>query len=111
MRGSLAEGTRYLAVAAAGEASVPAGRREHFRVMLAVLRLCLARKRSDLRAVAQEVEQLRSAGAMDEEQPGLGEELRAFALISLGLAELWSSRLHEAEAHLERGVAVARRIG
>jgi LuxR family transcriptional regulator, maltose regulon positive regulatory protein len=55
MRGSLAEGARYLAVAAAGEASVPADRREHFRVMLAVLRLCLARQRGDLRAVAQEV--------------------------------------------------------
>ncbi len=44
-------------------------------------------------------------------QLGLGEELRALALISLGVAELWSSRLDEAEAHLERGVALARRIG
>ena len=42
---------------------------------------------------------------------GLGAELRAVGLISLGIAELWSSRLHEAEAHLERGVALARRIG
>ena len=44
-------------------------------------------------------------------QLGLGEELRALALISLGIAELWSLRLDEAEAHLERGVALARRIG
>jgi LuxR family transcriptional regulator, maltose regulon positive regulatory protein len=36
---------------------------------------------------------------------------RALALISLGVAELWSLRVHEAEAHLERGVALARRIG
>jgi LuxR family maltose regulon positive regulatory protein len=93
VRGSLAEGTRYLAVAAAGEASVPAGRRQHFRIMLAVLRLCLARQRGDLRAVAQEVEQLRSADDLDVAQFGLGTELRAFALISLGLAELWSSAL------------------
>lgn len=49
MRGSLAEGVRYLAVAAAGEASMPAGRREHFRVTLAVLRLYLTRQRGDLR--------------------------------------------------------------
>jgi LuxR family transcriptional regulator, maltose regulon positive regulatory protein len=90
---------------------VPAGRREHFRVTLAVLRLYLARQRGDLRAVAEEVEQLQSAGALDGAQLGLGEELRALALISLGIAELWSSRVHEAEAHLERGVALARRIG
>ena len=90
---------------------MPARRREHFRVTLAVLRLYLARQRGDLRAVAEEVEQLQSAGALDVAQPGLGEELRALALISLGIAELWSMRVNEAEAHLERGVALARRIG
>jgi LuxR family transcriptional regulator, maltose regulon positive regulatory protein len=111
MRGSLDEGARYLALAAAGAAAVPAGRREQFRVTLAVLRLYLARQRGDLRAVAEEVEELRSADALDGAQLGLGEELRALALISLGIAELWSSRVHEAEAHLERGVALARRIG
>jgi LuxR family maltose regulon positive regulatory protein len=109
IRGSLEEGAWYLAVAAAGEASVPAGRRDHFRVLLAVLRLYLARQRGDLQAVAEEVEQLQSADALA--QPGLGEELRALALISLGIAELWCSRLQEAEAHLEQGVALARRIG
>ncbi len=35
----------------------------------------------------------------------------ALALISLGIAELWSLRLQEAEAHLERGIALAHRIG
>jgi LuxR family transcriptional regulator, maltose regulon positive regulatory protein len=111
MCGSLEEGARYLALAAAGAASVPASRSESFRVTLAVLRLYLARQRGDLRAVAEEVEQLRSAGALDVAQPGLGQELRALALISLGIGELWSLRLHEAETHLERGVALARRIG
>jgi LuxR family transcriptional regulator, maltose regulon positive regulatory protein len=110
-RGSLEEGARFLALAAAGAASVPAGRREHFRVMLAVLRLYLARQRGDLRAVEKEVGQLQPAGALDAAQPGLGGELRALARISLGIAELWSSRAREAEAHLERGVALARRIG
>jgi LuxR family transcriptional regulator, maltose regulon positive regulatory protein len=110
-RGSLEEAARYLALAAAGETSVPAERRDHLRVTLAVLRLYLARQRGDLRAVAEEVEQLQSAGALDAAQPGLSAELRALALISLGIAELWSSRLDEAEGHLERGVALARRIG
>ena len=44
-------------------------------------------------------------------QPGLGEELRALALISLGSAEFWAARFEEAERHLEQGVALARRIG
>jgi LuxR family transcriptional regulator, maltose regulon positive regulatory protein len=109
--GSLEEGARYLALAAAGAPSVAADRRDHFRVTLAVLRLYLARERGDLLAVAEEVEQLRSADAMDVAQLAIGEELRALALISLGIAELWSMRLHEAETHLERGVALAHRIG
>jgi LuxR family maltose regulon positive regulatory protein len=109
--GSLEEGARYLALAAAGAASVPTGRRDHFRVTLAILRLYLARQRGDVQAVAEGVEQLQSADALDVPQRGLGEELRALALISLGIAELWSLRVHEAEAHLERGVALARRIG
>jgi len=109
--GSLEEGARYLALAAAGAASVPADRREQFRVTLAVLRLYLARQRGDLEAIAQEAEQLKSADALDGAQPGLSEELRALALISLGIAELWSVRVGEAETQLERGVALARRIG
>jgi LuxR family maltose regulon positive regulatory protein len=111
MHGSLEEGARYLAVAAAGEASVPAERREHFRVTMAVLRLYLARQRGDLRAVAEQVEQLQLADAPDVAQLRLGEQLRALALISLGIAELWSFRICEAEGHLERGIALARRIG
>jgi LuxR family maltose regulon positive regulatory protein len=110
MRGSLEEGTRYLALAAAGAAAVPEDRRDHFRVTLAILRLYLARQRGDRRAVAEGVEQLRSDDALDVAQFGLGEELRAFALISLGIAELWSSRVQEAETHLEQGVALGRRI-
>jgi LuxR family transcriptional regulator, maltose regulon positive regulatory protein len=111
MSGSLEEGARYLALAGAGAATVPPDRRDHFRVVLAILRLYLARQRGDLRTVAEEVEQLRSAVTMEATQLGLGEELRALALISLGVAELWSLRVHDAEAHLEQAVALARRIG
>jgi LuxR family transcriptional regulator, maltose regulon positive regulatory protein len=111
MRGSLKEGARYLTLAAAGGASVPAGRRDNFRITVAVLRLCLARKRGDLRSAVAEMKQLQSALAVDVAQLGLGEEVRALALISLGLAELWSLRVHEAEGHLEQGVALARRVG
>ena len=111
MNGSPQEGARYLALAAAGTVAVPPARRHHLRVMLAVLRLRLAGQRGDLRAVAEEAGQLRSAVATDAAHLGLGEGLRALALMSLGVAELWSLRVREAEAHLEQGVALARRIG
>ena len=111
MCGSPEQGARYLAAGSAAEASVPAARRENFRVTLAVLRLHLAALRGDLRAVADEVEPLRSVDALDVARLGIGEEMRTLALISLGVAELWCSRLPEADEHLARGVALARRIG
>lgn len=44
-------------------------------------------------------------------QPVPAEDLRALALISLGSAEFWAAQLADAEEHLERGVALAHRIG
>ena len=42
---------------------------------------------------------------------GLGEDLRALALIDLGIAELWTARFEEADRHLEQGIALAHRLG
>jgi ATP/maltotriose-dependent transcriptional regulator MalT len=39
------------------------------------------------------------------------EDLRALALVNLGIAELWAARFEEAGRHLKDGVALARRIG
>ena len=111
-QGSLAEAERYLALAARGSASVPAGRRGQLQVLLGVVRLLLARQHGHFPAVAEEARRLQDlAEAPDAVQPGLGEDLRALALISLGIAELWAARFEEAERHLEQGVALARRIG
>ena len=43
--------------------------------------------------------------------PGRGEDLRALALISLGSTEFWAALSEDAEGYLQRGVALARRIG
>ncbi len=111
-QGSLEETERFLGLAARGAALVPAGRRAQLQVLLAVVRLLVARERADLPAVAREAQGLRAvAEAPDTAQPGLGGELRALALISLGSAEVWTTRLEEAERHLDQGVALARRIG
>jgi LuxR family maltose regulon positive regulatory protein len=109
-RGSLEAAGRYMAFAE--RASVPDGRAGQAQLLLGMVRLLLARQRGDRPAVAEEARRLQAlAEAPEAAQAGLGEELRALALISLGSAEYWVARFEEAERHLDQGVALARRIG
>ena len=111
-QGSLEEAGRYLTLAAQGPVSVPAGRRGRVQVLLGVVGLLLARQRGDPAAVIEETRRLQAAAeAPDAARPGLGEDLRALALINLGIVEYGTARFEEAEPHLEQGVALARRIG
>jgi LuxR family maltose regulon positive regulatory protein len=119
-RGSLDEAIRYLAVSTRALESVPADRRGRAQVVLAVVRMRLARQRGDITAVAEEAQGLLTpavtagSGQHDQApapQAGLGGDLRALALINLGIAELWTSRLDGADRHLEDGIALARQIG
>ena len=111
-RGSLAEAERYLALSSRALELVPAERRGRAQVVLAVVRMRRSRQRGDLTAVAEEAQRLLApAVATDLAAPRLGEELRALALINLGIAEVWTSHLDEADRHLEDGVALARQIG
>jgi len=107
--GSLETAERYLGLAERGMASVPAARREQFQVMLGVVRLLLARQRGNLPAVEDQVRRLQALA--EAPQAALGEELRALALISLGVTEFWTRRPNEAERQLDQGLALARRIG
>jgi len=110
--GSLAQAERYLGLAARGTAWVPPDRRGQLDVLLGMVRLLLARQRMNLPAAAEEAQRLRVvADAPDTAPVGLGEELRALALINLGITEYWGGRLAEAEPHLEHGITLARRIG
>jgi len=110
-RGSFEQAERQLAAAGAGMASVPEARRGHFQVMLGIHRLEIARQRADLPAVAQEAERLLAPmqGA-DLEHPDISDKRHALALISLGIAEVWTAGLDDAERHLDEGIALARRI-
>jgi LuxR family maltose regulon positive regulatory protein len=111
-QGSMGEAKRYLTLSALGSVSVPAGRRGQLQVLLGVVGLLLARQRGNLPAVAEEAQRLQvMAEAPDAARPGLGEDLRALALVNLGIAEYGAARFEEAGRHLEDGVALARRIG
>jgi LuxR family transcriptional regulator, maltose regulon positive regulatory protein len=109
-RRSLEAAERYLELAARRMASAPADRRGKLRVLLGVVRLLAARQRENLPAVAEEARQLHAAA----DAPGtaqLGADLRALALVSLGITEIWTGRFGEGQWLLEQGIALARRIG
>ncbi|HEV2252128.1 MAG TPA: LuxR C-terminal-related transcriptional regulator [Streptosporangiaceae bacterium] len=111
-RGSLEEAGRSLVLATRGLESVPAGRRGRSQVVLAVVRMRLARQRGDVQAVTEQAQRLLSpAGAGDPAGLAVGGDLRMLALIDLGVAELWAARFEEADRHLEDGTALARRLG
>jgi LuxR family transcriptional regulator, maltose regulon positive regulatory protein len=111
-QGSLEAAERYLALAERQSASAPAGREEYGRLLLGVVRLLLDRQRGNLPAVATDVRELQAmAEVADASRPGLGADLRALALISLGSMEYWAAAPDDAARHLESGVALARRIG
>jgi LuxR family maltose regulon positive regulatory protein len=110
-QGSLEAAERYLGLAARASATVPADRHEQLQVLLEIVRLLLARQRGNPPAVAEEARRLQAiAEAPDTALPGLGEELRGLALISLGITEVWAAQFELAERYLEHGVALARRI-
>jgi LuxR family transcriptional regulator, maltose regulon positive regulatory protein len=111
-RGSLEAAERYLGLAERASASLPDGRQGQARLLLGIVRLLLARQRGDLPAVAEGAERLQDlTEAPEAAQPPLGEELRALALISLGITEYWTTRFAEAMQHLDQGRALAHRIG
>ncbi len=109
-QGSLEEAERYLRLAALGSVSVPTHRRGRVQVLLEVVGLLLARQRGNLPAVAEEARRLRAASEAPD-ATGLSEDLRALALINLGITEYGTARFEEAEPHLDHGVMLARRTG
>jgi LuxR family maltose regulon positive regulatory protein len=112
IRGSLKNAGRHLAQATGALAAVPADRRGRLQVLLSVLRLFLARRLTDFPVVVEEAQRLLALlKTAEAAQLGLGEDLRAAAFISLGIAEIWALRFEDAERHLEQGVDLARQIG
>jgi LuxR family maltose regulon positive regulatory protein len=110
--GSLEKAERYLGLAERASASVAAERQGQAQLLLGIARLLHARQRGDLPAVAEQAGRLQAiSDASDATRPGLGEDLRALVLITLGSAEFWAAKIDEAERHLDQGVALARRIG
>jgi LuxR family maltose regulon positive regulatory protein len=110
--GSLEAAERYLTLAERLSASGPAGRGEYGRLLLGVVRLLLDRQRGNLTAVTAEARDLHAmAEVADAARPGLGADLSALVLISLGSTEFWATASEDAERYLDRGIALARQGG
>jgi LuxR family transcriptional regulator, maltose regulon positive regulatory protein len=111
-RGSLDDAAAYLALAERTASAVPDERRRRLEVAIAVARLSLARRRGDFGSVLEEEQSLLGpADAQTLSAVTLGNDVRAVALMNLGIVELWLFRVDDALRHLEQGLELARRIG
>jgi LuxR family transcriptional regulator, maltose regulon positive regulatory protein len=110
--GSLERSAIFLDLARRLADEVKPERRPAFDLLLAEVSLGLARWRGDL-ATGVETRPLVDAAlaAQPPDEGTLSEEIRAVALLNLGIAELWSSRLVDAGRVLEQALALARRAG
>jgi LuxR family transcriptional regulator, maltose regulon positive regulatory protein len=111
-QGRLEEAAAQLALAESHVPSAPPARRRRLTVAIASLRLALARRNGQFTEVIEQVNLLDASIADDSNDPiAMDSELRAVALLNLGIVETWSGRLADAERHLSEGAALAQRIG
>jgi LuxR family transcriptional regulator, maltose regulon positive regulatory protein len=112
LRGRLDEAAAHLAVAESYVQTAPEDRQHRLLVGVASLKLSLARRRGDLGQLVVQAEFLTSpvTGESDEDI-ALDNDLRAFALMNLGVAEAWSLGIPDGERHLQEGADLAKKIG
>jgi LuxR family transcriptional regulator, maltose regulon positive regulatory protein len=92
-----------LAAAQRAMANVPPDRRRRAETALATAQLFRARRLGDMEPVVD------AAAAMLHVDAPV--ELRALALLNLGIVETWTLRLGDAEEHLEQGLALGQETG
>jgi LuxR family maltose regulon positive regulatory protein len=112
IRPSLDTAASYIALAELHADEVPAERRPLFEAMLATARLTLARWRGDYSAAVRQVPPLlESSPAATISEIGAENDVRAVALLTLGIVETWAGAGDDAERHLREAAELARRIG
>jgi LuxR family transcriptional regulator, maltose regulon positive regulatory protein len=110
-QGRLDDAAAHLTVAEAAISMTSPDRKHRLEVATAALRLSLARKRGHLTSVVEQVRFLAApvSGETDEDI-ALDSDLRAVALMNLGIVEAWALASRDSERHLREGAALARRI-
>jgi LuxR family maltose regulon positive regulatory protein len=102
----------HLEVARSYASTTPPDRRHRLRMAIASLDLLSARLRGHFDGVFEQVGALPSpAVGQSNADVAVADDLRAVALLNLGVTEAWSLRLADSERHLLEGAALARGIG
>jgi LuxR family maltose regulon positive regulatory protein len=111
-QGRLEDASVQLAVAESRVGSAPPARRRRLALANASLRLALARRSGQFAEVVEQVNLLDTSTADgSSDLIGRGTELRAVALMNLGIVETWSGQFADAERHLTEGARLAEAIG
>jgi LuxR family transcriptional regulator, maltose regulon positive regulatory protein len=110
--GRFEEASARLALAERHIQSEPSATRARLAVAVASLQLALARRSGRFTEVITQVKLLDGAFSDEANNPApMDSELRAVALLNLGIVETWSGQLAAAERHLREGAALAQSIG
>jgi LuxR family maltose regulon positive regulatory protein len=111
-QGRMEEAAAQLALAESHVQSAPPARSRRLTVAITSLRLALARRSGQFDEVIEQVRLLdASIGDASREPIGLDRELRAVALLNLGIVETWSGQFADAERHVTEGAMLAHAIG
>src|SRR6202453_323368 len=87
-------------------------RRHRLQLAIASVDLLSARLRGHFDSIFEQAGGLLGPGDRETSaDAGLSSDLKAVALLNLGVTEAWSLRLADSERHLEEGAALAGRIG
>lgn len=98
-QGRFEEAAQHLDIAEREAQKLPAKLQTGYGVGIAILRLGLARRQGSLESVVEQVNYLGTCGV-----------LRAMALMNLGIVEMWSGRLADADRHLRDGAELSESI-
>ena len=102
----------HLDVARAYAATTPPDRQYRLRMAIASLDLLSARLRGHFDGVFEQVGALLPPPAgQSNADVALGSDVRAVALLNLGVTQAWSLRLADSERYLRKGAVLARNIG
>ncbi len=112
IRPSLDTAASYIALAERHATEVPPERRPLFQAMLTTAKLTLARWRGDYAAAAHDVPApLEPSAAQSVGQIAAENDVRAVAIMTLGIVEVWAGAGDDAERHLREAADLAHRIG
>jgi LuxR family maltose regulon positive regulatory protein len=110
-QGRFADTTSALDIAEHHAEMLPVQRQPAFRVGIATLKLGLARRQGQRECVTDQVAYLASPEAAHLlSGTAFNPVLRVVAMMNLGIVEMWSGRIADAERHLREGATLASKI-